>query len=286
MSENYFFLNAKKLQPSQLYISSNKKKKNQEWLKSRDSDYDAIPIIEMEEKLLMTDGHTRAVILCELGVEDIKVYWDQDEIDLEAYKQCLLWCEKENISSPFDLISRVISQEAFEEKWIGRCQRMHQMLEESKLTHTGISLMPYTRETCHAFYKCYVPDPMMTEDVYVYDEVWVNRYYDLKVKDPLRCFFAIENEGRVIGEIQLKKLDFRAGHGTLSIILANDSVKNKGFGTRAELLMIEYAKSQLKLKTIFADTIHRNTRSRHVLEKIGFQFIKRDNQLDYFKIDL
>lgn len=286
MQKNFFWINAKKLQPSQLYISSYKKQKNQEWLKGLDTDYDAIPIIEMGGNLVMTDGHTRAVILCELGAEEVKVYWDEDEMDLEAYGQCVAWCEEEGIKSPFDLMPRVISKEAFEEKWIGRCQKMHKMLEASKRSQESLALIPYTRERCHAFYKSYIPDPMMTEEAYVYEEDRVNRYFDQKVNDPFRRFFAIEHGGRVIGEIQLKKLDLNEGHGTLSIILANDSVKNKGFGTKAELLMIAYAKSELKLKKIFADTIHRNTRSRRVLEKIGFEFIESDEHLAYFKKDL
>ncbi|SHO45098.1 GNAT family N-acetyltransferase [Anaerocolumna xylanovorans] len=148
-----------------------------------------------------------------------------------------------------------------------------------------ISLVPYTLEKCHEIYKQYVSDPMMTEQPYVYSKNIVDLYYQNKAMDSTRIFFAISYEGNIIGEIQLKRIDKINKCGTLSIILTSDSVKNRGFGTEAERLLIEYAFNQLGLETIYADAVHRNVRSRHVLEKIGFEHTYDDEVLAYYKLE-
>lgn len=127
---------------------------------------------------------------------------------------------------------------------------------------------------------------MMTDEIYVYDELKVDKYYDLKVLNDSRRFFAIMLGSEIIGEIQLKNIDFDQKHATLSIILREDSVKNKGYGTDAERLIFQYAKDHLHLKTIFADAVKRNMRSKHVFEKLGFSYIKSDDVLDYYELKL
>lgn len=148
-----------------------------------------------------------------------------------------------------------------------------------------ISLTPYTSECCHIFYKNYISDSMMTEDIFVYNKEKIDSYYKNKVIDPTRLFFAISYGENIIGEIQLKRIDTSRKCATLSIILTNDSVKNRGFGTEAEKLLIEYAFNQLGIETIYADAVHRNTRSRHVLEKIGFEHIKENEILTFYKLE-
>ena len=41
-------------------------------------------------------------------------------------------------------------------------------------------------------------------------------------------------------------------------------------------------KNKLNLETVYADAIKRNVRSKHILEKIGFQYMHSDEILDYF----
>lgn len=153
----------------------------------------------------------------------------------------------------------------------------------------NISLLPYTKERVHEFYKQYVPDAMIfskDEDIrpYLYREDKVERYYETKVLDPTRRYFAICLEGKMIGEIQLKYIDFEKQCGTLSIILSNDTVKGYGFGTRAEELILNYAFNDLRLSTVYADAVIRNTRSQHVLETLGFVYTHEDEMLRYYEI--
>ena len=73
-----------------------------------------------------------------------------------------------------------------------------------------------------------------------------------------------------IGEVILKDINAEAKQCTLSIHMQNDSFKNRGYGTQAEMLTLEYAFTALNMKTVFADAIHKNKRSQHVLEKLDF----------------
>ena len=49
---------------------------------------------------------------------------------------------------------------------------------------------------------------------------------------------------------------------TFSIRMKNDGVKNHGYGTKAEILALDYAFHTLELKTVFADAIHKNKRTQ------------------------
>jgi RimJ/RimL family protein N-acetyltransferase len=148
----------------------------------------------------------------------------------------------------------------------------------------AINLKPYMQESCHEFFMAYVADPAMTYDAYAYEKDKVNTYYQTKVLDPTRRFFAVCYGGKVIGEIQIKRIDFERRCGTLSIALTNDTVKGRGFGTQAIRLILRYAIHELGLQTLYADAVYRNGRSRHVLEKAGFRHLYDDENLAYYEL--
>jgi len=150
-----------------------------------------------------------------------------------------------------------------------------------------ICLLPYTKEKVHKFFKDYVPDAMIfskDEDIttYTYHEDKVNHYYETKVLDPTRRYFAICLGEKTIGEIQLKYIDFEKSSGTLSIALSNNTVKGYGYGSQAEEQILNYAFNELGLSTVYADTVLRNKRSQHVLEKQGFVYTHEDDMLRYY----
>lgn len=88
--------------------------------------------------------------------------------------------------------------------------------------------------------------------------------------------------GEKIGEIQLKYIDFEKSSGTLSIALSNNTVKGYGYGSQAEEQILNYAFNELGLSTVYADTVLRNKRSQHVLEKQGFVYTHEDDMLRYY----
>ena len=153
-----------------------------------------------------------------------------------------------------------------------------------------IQLKIMTRELCHELYRHWTNDASIYMDMhlfqpYVYDEAAVNRYFDTKGKDDSRRLFAIMLGDKPIGELQLKQIDRDKKECTLSIHLQNDSVKGKGYGTQAERLAVKFAFDELGMTAVNADTVIKNRRSQHVLEKVGFRFVMEAGGFKYYRIE-
>ena len=86
-----------------------------------------------------------------------------------------------------------------------------------------------------------------------------------------------------IGEVILKNIDRAHKHCTLGISMQSDAYKNKGYGTQAEKLTLKYAFAELGMEKVLADALVTNTRSQHVLEKVGFVETHRDESFVYYK---
>lgn len=150
-----------------------------------------------------------------------------------------------------------------------------------------ISLCVMTRALCHDLFKGWENDPDIYMDMaqftaYQYNEAAVDRYFETK-QNPSRILLAIMKDNTPIGEIQLKQIDRERKECTLSIHMQNDAVKGHGYGTCAERLAVQYAFEVLGMTAVNADTIAKNKRSQHVLEKVGFQFIKEENGFKYYR---
>lgn len=150
-------------------------------------------------------------------------------------------------------------------------------------------LRPMTGELCHELYRFWENDDSINMDMsmfkeYVYNEKSVDHYFDSK-QGTSRRMFAIMLEDRPIGELQLKQIDMDKREYTLSIHMQNDSFKGKGYGTEAENLAIKYAFDELGMVAVNADTVVKSTRSQHILEKIGFQFLKEEGDFRYYRLE-
>ena len=151
----------------------------------------------------------------------------------------------------------------------------------------NIYLCKMTKKLNRRLFQDFTNDPDICSDMnrfskYIYCEADVDARWE-RQKKLNRIHLAIMLEQEPIGEIILKDLD--AEKGTLSIHMKNDSVKNRGYGTRAEILALECAFGTLEMETVFADAIYKNKRSQHVLEKIGFQKAHSDEQCVYYRCD-
>lgn len=150
-----------------------------------------------------------------------------------------------------------------------------------------ISLCVMTRALCHELFKGWQNDPDIYMDMaqftaYQYNEAAVDRYFETK-QNPSRVLLAIMKDNMPIGEIQLKQIDRERKECTLSIHMQNNAVKGRGYGTCAERQAVQYAFEVLDMAAVNADTIAKNKRSQHVLEKVGFQFIKEENGFKYYR---
>ena len=152
-----------------------------------------------------------------------------------------------------------------------------------------ITLQIMTLPLCHTLFRGWENDPAIYDDPslfkpYRYDPDWVDRYYAAKQR-PDRIVTAIMRDGQPIGELQFKQIDRGTGTCVLSIHMQNDKVKGKGYGTQATRLALDYAFHVLGLQSVHADCIRKNTRSQHILEKTGFQWVKDEGIFRFYRID-
>jgi len=125
-----FMMRLDELQPSQLFISSEK-------LSQEMRDFDAlkpdslspVPVKELGDRTILTDGHTRALAALLSGLSEVRVCWEDDEMDWEAYEICVDWCEREGIHTIADLKDRIVPPAEYETLWLNRCKEMQQELE-------------------------------------------------------------------------------------------------------------------------------------------------------------
>ena len=154
---------------------------------------------------------------------------------------------------------------------------------KTMLLNNGLKLIPMTSELYHKEKMNYIADPMMCDSPYVYNKTNAQKEYDKRVNDKNRRWFAIVKGTTVIGDVYFKNIDLENKTATLSIALTQDCYKGKGYGTAVIKKMIDYGINDLHLTIIYADAVLRNTRSQHVLKKVGFKYINEDECLKYYE---
>ena len=153
----------------------------------------------------------------------------------------------------------------------------------------NIRLCKMTKMLNRIYFRKYEHDPDLFEDLgnfrpYRYNTTKSDEYWK-RQRDLGRVHLAIMRGIVPVGEVILKNIDPIQRCCTLGIHLRNDSVKNKGYGTAAEILALQYAFHKLQCETVYADAIHKNLRSQHVLEKVGFVKTHEDARFVYYRCD-
>lgn len=123
-------MNLDSIQPSQLYLSSDKLDYVMRSLKqSKPVLAEPIPVKKLGNQVVFVDGHTRAFAAFLLGLAEIQVYWEDEELDWEEYKICVEWCKKEGINTISDLKNRIVLHKDYQVVWLDRCRRMQEDLQ-------------------------------------------------------------------------------------------------------------------------------------------------------------
>lgn len=153
---------------------------------------------------------------------------------------------------------------------------------------TEVYLLPMTAEMYHEYFKEYQNDLDLYIDKraytsYTYEEEKVNRYIQRQA-DLKRIVFAIMFGNEIVGELVIKNI-VEHQCATMGLAMKNTKFKDRGFGTKAEELAIRYVFNELDIPVLYADSILSNTRSQHVLEKVGFTLIKEEGDFKYYRID-
>jgi hypothetical protein len=133
-----FKMRLEDIQPSQLYISFEKlcnvmKRFNPSDIES----IEPIPVKKLGDDVIFVDGHTRAFAAFLCGVPEVPVYWEDEELDWEAYEICVEWCKESGIRRISDLKNRVVPQKDYETLWYKRCEDMQRDLEKRRLQGLG-----------------------------------------------------------------------------------------------------------------------------------------------------
>ncbi len=146
--------------------------------------------------------------------------------------------------------------------------------------------MRMSDEMYYEYFKDYDNDPDLYFDKdkyepYIYSAEGVARYIERK-KRKQQIPMAIVHDEEIIGELIFKEF-VPNDSVTIGISLRRSKYKDHGYGTQAEKLALDYAFGTLGVKTVLADSILTNTRSQHVLEKVGFVETHRDEMFIYYK---
>ena len=139
-----------------------------------------------------------------------------------------------------------------------------------------VILRTFTEEEYHRFFMRYQSDPMMDPSPFRYNREQISRSYAYN-HDGNRtdyAHFGIFIDDVPVGSFQLKRMDYIRKSCEFGIILQDDSVKNRGIGTRAISCGMRVARDIYGMKTITGDTMGRNLRMRHIFVKLGFQLME------------
>lgn len=108
-------------------------------------------------------------------------------------------------------------------------------------------------------------------------EAWVRRLREHP------CAWVIENDGSLIGEARLDRIDRTDRRASFAIGIADPARLGKGMGTEAARLVLGYAFDTLGLHRIAVRVLARNRRAIRSYEKCGFRTEGRERETVFLK---
>jgi len=153
-----------------------------------------------------------------------------------------------------------------------------------------ISLAPIKREYIDSFLKWF-NDPEITQYLTMYrpmtrmeEEDWMENLK--KREDTIRFSIVIPFEDgseNLIGNCGIHNIDWKNRVGELGIVIGEKEYQNKGYGTEAMELLLEYGFNTVNLNRIELVVYHYNIRALRSYEKIGFKEEGRKKQFMWNK---
>ncbi len=90
------------------------------------------------------------------------------------------------------------------------------------------------------------------------------------------------HDDTVIGDVALQDIDWKNRSCSIGLGIAKIEHRNKGYGSEAVKLMLEYGFGNLGLERISANTLEQNIAAQRSLEKQGFIMEGRERKAVYF----
>ncbi len=137
----------------------------------------------------------------------------------------------------------------------------------------SITLRTVTQKEMRALWRKYEPEDGAS---YVYNEEEADKLFEQSLEhaewNPSVGIFTKTDE--IIGLLTFERIVYSENRCDISLFLANEGYRGKGYGTEAVMLAKKYAKEGLNLKRIYADVSENNARMKAVMKKCGFQNTK------------
>lgn len=143
------------------------------------------------------------------------------------------------------------------------------------------------------------------EDDYISFTEWINDYETSKYLDQYSKVFTLEDEkdfversrkddkvylsivklsnDELIGNVSLMNIDHINKTATLGIMIGNKKEREKGYGTEAIKLLLDYAFNHLNLNNIMLELLKTNERAKKCYLKCGFKELGVRRQSHYFE---
>jgi ribosomal-protein-alanine N-acetyltransferase len=93
--------------------------------------------------------------------------------------------------------------------------------------------------------------------------------------------WAIEREGRLVGEVRLDVVDAAEGRANFAIGIFDPSERDHGLGTETTRLVLDHAFDALALREVVLRVLSFNTRAIRCYQKCGFVAYGRDRERAY-----
>ena len=139
-----------------------------------------------------------------------------------------------------------------------------------------IALRALNKEDAHLLYK-WINDPEVHQFLKVQypislaEEVkWIEGLPDKKATDVVFGIILLKT-GQLIGVMGLHRISAKDGTATTGSFIGEKHYWNKGYGTEAKMLVLEYAFNTLNLYKICSSVYDFNPRSKCCLEKCGYR---------------
>ena len=240
------------IQPSQFYISEGKLSAAERWFTPEDlSNFTPIPVKLLDGVPVMTDGHTRAVAALRAGLKSVPLVWDTDELDWRMYRACVTACRSRGISSPRDLLDRIVSAEAYAVKWDQWCDRMQASVEAGPMLHIISSYADLDGPRLMAIYA----ESNLENTDYFFPEIGDKALAVKKVEEgfltflrdeffvgPGPAYYVLEEAGEWVSALRLNEL--KPGFYYLEALETRPDRRRRGYAARLLRQVIDHLKAK------------------------------------------
>lgn len=148
-----------------------------------------------------------------------------------------------------------------------------------------ITFKPHTREDVPLRVRClndyltvlYVSDKSNIVTIEELQNKWFDSYEE-KFKNGIKKFFTIFSNEESIGFMGLSNMNRKIGSASIFILLCDDEYRRKGIGGESMNYLIEYAFTDLGLRSLYLEVDRANVVAVHLYDKLGFQRIGEDGR--------